>query len=169
MPARRRSATSRSGTASMPCSAPTITAAVPGNSRATVTFLPPASDGGLPIVSYTVLCDPGMAAMGTASPIVVAGLTNGVTYQCSVTANNALGASLPSAALSVTPSAAAPLVLIDVVSRKTHGGAGDFDLPLETLPAIDGAVSVEPRAIGTGHNLIYRFSDIVSIDRKSVV
>ncbi len=142
--------------------APTITAAVAGNSRATVTFLPPASDGGVPIVSYTVSCDPGMAATGPASPIVVAGLSNGVTYQCSVTANNALGASLPSAALSVTPSATAPLVLIDVVSRKTHGSAGDFDLPLETLPAIGGAVSVEPRAIGAGHTVVYRFSDIVS-------
>jgi hypothetical protein len=42
---------------------------------------------------------------GTASPIVVSGLTNGTAYSCSVTASNSAGISSPSAAVSVTPTA----------------------------------------------------------------
>ena len=84
--------------------APTIVAANAGNQRAIVAFTPPASNGGSPITSYTATCG-AFSAMGTASPLIVTGLTNGIAYSCSVTATNAVGAGPPSAAASVTPSA----------------------------------------------------------------
>src|SRR6185295_2065298 len=59
--------------------APTIGTATAGNTTATVTFTPPASDGGSPIVTYTAVSSPGgFINLGSSSPIVVSGLTNGV-------------------------------------------------------------------------------------------
>jgi uncharacterized delta-60 repeat protein len=143
--------------------APTITSAVPGNAKATISFLPPASDGGSPITSYTVTCNPGaVSASGPSSPIVVTALANDVTHSCSVVANNALGASLVSASLNVTPSAAALATLVGVLSRKTHGAAGIFDLAIDTAPTIGGAITVEPRAIGAAHTLVFQFSDVIT-------
>ena len=80
--------------------APTVASVTPGNGQATVYFTAPASSGGSTITSYTVtayLLDNGVAtsvaatATGTFSPIVVTGLTNGVSYSFTVTAANATG------------------------------------------------------------------------------
>ena len=63
--------------------APTITGVVRGDQQATVSFNvagSPLGDGGGTIVRYTVTSFPGgFAASGTSSPIVVMGLTNGVS------------------------------------------------------------------------------------------
>jgi hypothetical protein len=112
--------------------APTIGNATGGNSSATVSFTPPSSNGGAPVTSYTVTAndetDPtngGQTATATGSPITVTGLTNGDTYDLTVTATNAVGtgpSSQPSNAvtpigqpsLSITPSEAkvgSPLAL----------------------------------------------------------
>nr|WP_238482245.1 fibronectin type III domain-containing protein [Geobacter sp. AOG1] len=73
-------------------------------------FTAPASDGGMPILAYTVTSNPGgLSATGAASPITVTGLTNGTPYTFTVTATNVAGTSAPSAASnSVTPVATAP-------------------------------------------------------------
>jgi hypothetical protein len=73
-----------------------------------VSFTSPLSDGGSPISSYTVTSNPdGITATGTASPITIAGLTNGVSYTFTVVATNAVGDSQASpASNAVTPSAA---------------------------------------------------------------
>ncbi len=86
--------------------APTAVAATPGDKRATVTFVAPASNGGSPITRYTVTAAPGGRSATTtgATTATVLGLTNGTAYTFRVTATNAAGtspASLPSAA--VTP------------------------------------------------------------------
>jgi invasion protein IalB len=85
--------------------APTSVTAVAGNAQAVVSFATPISDGGSPILYYTVTSSPGgITATGTSSPITVTGLTNGTTYTFTVTATNAIGtgpASAPSNA--VTP------------------------------------------------------------------
>ncbi|TCN72855.1 fibronectin type III domain-containing protein [Acetobacteroides hydrogenigenes] len=79
--------------------APTIGAATADDGQATVSFTPPASDGGSPITGYTVTATPGnITATGTTSPIVVTGLTNGTDYTFTVTASNAALTSAPSAA-----------------------------------------------------------------------
>ncbi len=84
--------------------APTIGAATPGNGQASVAFTAPVSSGGSAITGYTVTCNAGgFTGTGAASPITVAGLTNGTTYNCSVVATNAVGNSPASAAVAVTP------------------------------------------------------------------
>ncbi len=55
-----------------------------------------------------------------------------------------------------------PTLLESVVSRKAHGSAGDFDLPVNQFIPLSGAVSVESRAIGNGHTLIFHFSQPIT-------
>ena len=53
----------------------------PGNANISLTFAPPASDGGLPITSYTATCSaPGVlkTATNNVSPVTVRGLVNGM-------------------------------------------------------------------------------------------
>ena len=89
---------------------PAIVSTVGGDSSATVTFTPPASDGGRPITRYTAIARPGAAssgpsitASGTGSPLTIGGLTNGTLYTISVYATNALGNGPESVASFVQP------------------------------------------------------------------
>jgi hypothetical protein len=99
--------------------APTIGSATADPGQAIVTFTPPSGDGGSPITSYTVTCTPlggGSAVMasGNGSPIIVPGLTGGVTYTCTVSATNAAGTGAPSAssnAVLVASLAITPLLI----------------------------------------------------------
>ncbi|KXL54230.1 endo-1,4-beta-xylanase A precursor [Anaerotignum neopropionicum] len=103
--------------------APTIGTAKAGNGRATVSFTPPESNGGLEITSYIVTSNPGgITATGTTSPIVITGLTNGTDYTFTVAATSAVGtggASLDSN--SVTPRVAS-----------SSGGGGSSSTPTTT-------------------------------------
>jgi alpha-tubulin suppressor-like RCC1 family protein len=84
--------------------APTIDTVTPGNSEVSVAFTAPSNVGGAVITSYTVLASNGTTATGTSSPIVVTGLTNGVSYTFQVFATNLYGPSAFSATSgSVTP------------------------------------------------------------------
>lgn len=84
--------------------APTIGAAGTPSGRATsVSFTPPADDGGSPITSYGVTCtssDGGTTrtSTGSSSPVSVGDLSRGKTYTCTVIATNAEGDSPASAA-----------------------------------------------------------------------
>ena len=48
-----------------------------------------------------------------------------------------------------------------VVSRKTHTGVGIFDIPIDTALAVTTA-TVEPRAIGAGHLIVFTFNTSVA-------
>ncbi len=104
--------------------APTINTVYAGNSRVSVLFSAPSSDGGSPITSYTVTSNPGnITANASASPIIVTGLTNGIPYTFTVTATNAIGtgpASVPSSSVTL------PTVFsrLFVTSLKYNGNLG---------------------------------------------
>jgi hypothetical protein len=69
---------------------PVNVSATAGNAQATVKFAKPASNGGSGILDYTATCG-SKTKTGAGSPLVVAGLSNGVTVNCTVTARNAIG------------------------------------------------------------------------------
>lgn len=52
--------------------------------------------------------------------------------------------------------------MLSVHSRKTHGVVGDFDLPVDTNKSIVGAVTVEPRSLGSGHVLVFTFDSPIT-------
>jgi RHS repeat-associated protein len=51
-----------------------------------------------------------------------------------------------------------PVMPVTVVSRKTHGAAGDFDI---NLP-LSGMVAVEPRSGASGHKIVLTFAHAIS-------
>lgn len=91
--------------------APTLNSAEPGHARIELSFIAN-GDGGSEITGYTANCD-GHDASGSASPILVTGLTNGVEYSCTVIATNMVGDSPASNVLQATP-VAEPVIF-------THG------------------------------------------------
>lgn len=98
---------------------PTGVTATAGNAQATVAFTPPPPDAANPVTGYQATCTPqgggtAVTATGAASPIVVAGLTNGTTYDCTVAAVNAVGTGAASAPVAVTPQAA-PVAAVTAV------------------------------------------------------
>lgn len=145
--------------------APTVITGTAGDQRVTVAFAPPATNGGSPITGYTLTCTNGAStssATGSASPLSISGLMNGMAYDCAVTASNSVGTGAASATVSVMPIANAPLVLVGAYSRKVHGTAGPFDLPVAIGVAINGAITIEPRSEANGHTLLLQFNDPVS-------
>src|SRR6266545_3646880 len=99
-------------------SAPQSVSAVAGNGRVTVRFVLPSSNGGSPIISYTIRGG-GMTVVVTGRTIlvltggthfhygVVEGLTNGQSYSFTVTAQNVAGSSPAATSNTVTPNASA--------------------------------------------------------------
>ena len=80
-------------------------------------------------------------------------LSSGVT---AIAAGPVVNGIMTAAAVSITPA------LVAVRSQKTHGSAGVFNLPIVTSTDIGGAVTVEPRAIGSGHTIVFQFSGSIS-------
>ncbi|WP_413490271.1 beta strand repeat-containing protein, partial [Shewanella baltica] len=88
--------------------APTIGAAIAGDTQASVAFVAPVNIGGSAITGYTVTVNPAdvVPVHGGSSPIVVTGLTNGQAYTFTVTADNVAGTGPASGASnSITPAA----------------------------------------------------------------
>ncbi len=100
--------------------APTTIVATAGDTQASVAFAPPANNGGSNILGYVVSVTPNdvLPVSGAGSPIVVSGLTNGVTYTFTVEAENAVGFSPASSASNpITPKAIQTLTFLNPGSQ----------------------------------------------------
>jgi cytochrome c peroxidase len=118
---------------------PTGLTATAGDGSLTLRFTAPAANGGTAVLGYQANCGPGFAGSALASPIVVAGLPNGVPRTCTITAQSEAGASAPSAPVNGTPTAAAGGPVAPGVPTAVTGSAGDGMLSLTfTAPGNDG-------------------------------
>jgi len=92
--------------------APTNVTDTAGNAEVTVTWSPPASNGGSTIMGYTVTSVQDSSKHCTTTAALscqVVGLTNGTSYTFTVTAMNAVGVGSPSAATSPAVTPLAPI------------------------------------------------------------
>jgi hypothetical protein len=106
--------------------APIISLATAGNAQISVAFNPPVATGGSAIIDYTVRCGT-TTQVGTASPILVSGLTNGTTYTCTVTARNTTGSSARSApSNAVTPMSASTAIALTGPATSNIGQSVTF-------------------------------------------
>jgi hypothetical protein len=127
-------------------SAPTAVSATAGNGIAAIAFAAPASNGGATITGYTASCEAAgvtRTGTGTASPITVSGLTNGVAYACSVIATNAIGSSAASATVSVTPVGAAVSKPAFTTAQTLTDGAQRTTLAFSGLAMMTGNLGAQ--------------------------
>ena len=91
--------------------APTIGSITAGDGQLSVPFTAPTSDGGATITDYKYSTDNGTiwtSAVTRNSPIVITGLTNGVSYNVKLRAVNSAGDGTASTAVTATPVQPAP-------------------------------------------------------------
>ncbi|MFD0676388.1 MULTISPECIES: fibronectin type III domain-containing protein [unclassified Paenibacillus] len=120
---------------------PTGISAAASNQSATVSFTPPANNGGSTITSYTVTSNPGgLTASGARSPITVTGLTYGTAYTFTVTATNGIGTSIPS-----TPSGAVspggPAAIVPDSPTGVSAAAGNQSATVNFIPPLNNGSS----------------------------
>ena len=110
-------------------SAPGIGSATAGDERAEVSFSAPPSNGGATITDYTVTANPGgNTGAGSSSPIIVAGLTNGVSYTFSVTATNSAGTSVASVPSNAVAPAGPQIITFANPGSQNFGSTPDLRL-----------------------------------------
>jgi hypothetical protein len=90
--------------------------------------------------------------------MTVSGLARDIFYWCRAQAINASGAGIASSPVMFTKRS---MFVTSVVSQKFHN-LGLFELPIDASQPVTGAVTVEPRAAGPGHTIVFNFDAPVS-------
>lgn len=133
-----------------PPGAPTNVVATPGNAQLTISFTP-GSTGGSSITSFTATCASNFGsnqmATGTASPITVTGLSNGLPYLCSVNATNTAGSG-PSGSASGTP--VAPVAVPGAPTITSIAAAGNSATINFSPPASNGGAAISSYTANCG-------------------
>ncbi|NHC13669.1 fibronectin type III domain-containing protein [Motilibacter deserti] len=128
--------------------APTAVSALRGDAKATVSWSPPSDSGGDAVVAYTVTASPGGATQrvpGNQFSVVLGGLANGVAHTFVVTAENAVGAGVASAASAPVTPATVPDAATDIMAVPGSGKA----TVSWTAPAVDGGEAVSKYKVVT--------------------
>ncbi len=133
---------------------PNIGIAFPGDTVALVDFGPSPADGGAPVLHFTATSSPGgITATDVDAPILVTGLTNGVSYTFTVTATSYAGTSIPSlASNAVTPSLLpSPPTITSVVATSATTLRVTFSAPVFGAPFTGFTVTAhQPDLFGPG-------------------
>lgn len=89
----------------------------------------------------------------------------GGTYNLVITASNGVAPDAVQGLTLVVTGSGPPLTLQSVVSRKTHGAAGTFDLPLSVVATNP---TTEPRSSAVQHLIVFTFNKPVTAGDASV-
>jgi hypothetical protein len=134
---------------------PTSVSATPGNGSATVVFAVPASDGGLPVLQYTVRASTGQTATtpDARTFATVTGLPNGTPVTFTVTATTALGSGAASGASArVTPTAPVtprPAPKLTLTGLRTKLKLSAFLKGVTFTAALDRTASLQVTLLGS--------------------
>jgi Fibronectin type III domain len=130
-------------------SAPTLTAATPGNAQVSLSWTAPSSNGGSQVTNYTIYRGTSsggegfLATIGNVTSYVDAGLANGTTYYYKVAAVNVAGTGPMSNERSATPAGGSFTLSASPSSRSVARGSGTtFSVLLAASGGYAGPVSL---------------------------
>ena len=149
--------------------APTISKITPGSTQALVYFNPPASTGGAVITNYLYSTSATsewfeFVPSRTNSPLTIAGLTKGVSYNIAIAAQNSQGLGEVSSRVSVTPAdvATAPSIVSVVGS--------DSSITITFLPPADnGGADITNYAYSIDGGKHFTAADTVATSTITIV